>query len=589
MMLVLGNPQFTDSKSNSIFNTYTFNPSLEGRVEIINSDDDFKTVILEIKSIDGKLLETKELTVKPSEPLNITLNELESLKDNASGLIKIFSDSANVQGNISYYQKSQDAEPVFVFTSAFQSDGQQDLNSQNVSQQTMPGAVAPRSAGSNMINRNTDTYTGNSRISAVATTFPTVEPTYTTVPTTTVSGSPSPTPSETHKECKTYNSNGFESYKCESVNGKGADLCSGDTGCSFTFCDSFTNRCRSQGGPGVNSCTSSPDSCRQGTRCGTSYGFTTCLSNPNSPYRECTDRADCLSYTFCQTDGTCGTNSGAGSTGVKCNDVADCGKASKHNECNTTSKTCVAVDGLGPDQCSSHGDCQGLPPKHTECTSKLNGSSLVYQCSLVNGAGENQCQTDGECMPPSYGSHCIDNQGFPKCMQSSYGGPRDCESDAACIPAAKGTKCEVALDRVSKRCMQDDTSTVRACGSDYDCNFPSPTPSGTPSSSPKVVATTTMEMSGFRGMLGTSASKYSWKGSEIGSDTAKVSIEIFQDTNCGMCKYAYNNLLPGLLEEYVSTGKAKLKVKEFPLIPDSSNLKEAYAINCAAEQNKYGS
>ncbi len=75
--------------------------------------------------------------------------------------------------------------------------------------------------------------------------------------------------------------------------------------------------------------------------------------------------------------------------------------------------------------------------------------------------------------------------------------------------------------------------------------------------------------------------------SSIGPIDAPVTIEIFQDIKCGMCKYAYNNIIPWIKSNYVEQGKVKIVFREYPLIARELEMKLAEAAQCAGEQNKY--
>jgi protein-disulfide isomerase len=78
-----------------------------------------------------------------------------------------------------------------------------------------------------------------------------------------------------------------------------------------------------------------------------------------------------------------------------------------------------------------------------------------------------------------------------------------------------------------------------------------------------------------------------WKGNTYGRADAPVTIEIYHDLNCGMCNYWYQKVFPQLDTEYFSTGRAKLVVREFPMIQNEKNMQLAVALKCAAEQDRY--
>jgi protein-disulfide isomerase len=73
----------------------------------------------------------------------------------------------------------------------------------------------------------------------------------------------------------------------------------------------------------------------------------------------------------------------------------------------------------------------------------------------------------------------------------------------------------------------------------------------------------------------------------IGASTAPVTVAVFQDLKCGMCKKAGKEVLPNLIKEYVDTGKVKVQFFEFPLGNAKIENELANAALCAHEQKKY--
>ena len=74
----------------------------------------------------------------------------------------------------------------------------------------------------------------------------------------------------------------------------------------------------------------------------------------------------------------------------------------------------------------------------------------------------------------------------------------------------------------------------------------------------------------------------------IGKSNAQVTIVKFLDLTCGMCQYAYQNVIPQIKQAYADSGKVRLVFRNFPL--GGMNTKAAYfaqAAECAAKQGKY--
>ena len=74
----------------------------------------------------------------------------------------------------------------------------------------------------------------------------------------------------------------------------------------------------------------------------------------------------------------------------------------------------------------------------------------------------------------------------------------------------------------------------------------------------------------------------------LGDASAPVKIVIFEDLTCGMCRYAYQNLVVPLQNtpEFQS-GQFKIIFAEYPLGMMSDATKAARALKCADEQDKY--
>ncbi|OGN27938.1 MAG: hypothetical protein A3A33_04230 [Candidatus Yanofskybacteria bacterium RIFCSPLOWO2_01_FULL_49_25] len=73
-----------------------------------------------------------------------------------------------------------------------------------------------------------------------------------------------------------------------------------------------------------------------------------------------------------------------------------------------------------------------------------------------------------------------------------------------------------------------------------------------------------------------------------GDSNAPVTIVEYSDFQCPFCRVAFRATLPGLLQEYVATGKAKLVYRHFPLSSIHPMAgKAAEASQCAAEQGKF--
>jgi protein-disulfide isomerase len=72
-----------------------------------------------------------------------------------------------------------------------------------------------------------------------------------------------------------------------------------------------------------------------------------------------------------------------------------------------------------------------------------------------------------------------------------------------------------------------------------------------------------------------------------GDPKAPVTIIEFSDFQCPFCKRFYDQVLPSLDKEYISTGKVRLVFRDYPLEFHKNALPAAIAANCAEEQGQY--
>src|SRR6202035_5250518 len=80
----------------------------------------------------------------------------------------------------------------------------------------------------------------------------------------------------------------------------------------------------------------------------------------------------------------------------------------------------------------------------------------------------------------------------------------------------------------------------------------------------------------------------SGKGKALGNPAAPLLIEMYSDFQCPHCKHLHETFLPGLIKDYVNTGKAYLVCREFPLPGFGPRSREAAAdATSAARIGKY--
>ena len=74
-------------------------------------------------------------------------------------------------------------------------------------------------------------------------------------------------------------------------------------------------------------------------------------------------------------------------------------------------------------------------------------------------------------------------------------------------------------------------------------------------------------------------------GTTLGKPEAPVTIEMYEDFGCSHCMEFTALLEPGIVDQLVKTGKAKLEFHYFPL--RQSSVVPMAAAHCAAEQNRF--
>lgn len=70
----------------------------------------------------------------------------------------------------------------------------------------------------------------------------------------------------------------------------------------------------------------------------------------------------------------------------------------------------------------------------------------------------------------------------------------------------------------------------------------------------------------------------------LGDKNAKLTLVEFSDYECPFCKKSFNEVLPELKKNYITTGKVRLVYKDLPLSFHQNAAKEAEAAQCAKDQ-----
>ena len=77
-----------------------------------------------------------------------------------------------------------------------------------------------------------------------------------------------------------------------------------------------------------------------------------------------------------------------------------------------------------------------------------------------------------------------------------------------------------------------------------------------------------------------------WNGA-MGRLDAPLTITVFQDLGCGMCRIAYEQHMGAVKAKYIDTGVVRYVFREFPLGFESRQVALARGAKCAAKQERY--
>lgn len=147
--------------------------------------------------------------------------------------------------------------------------------------------------------------------------------------------------------------------------------------------------------------------------------------------------------------GACVAVAGVGSD--ECGVDADCAaqppSPSTHMACSNAK--CVQAQGSGTDECASDADCAPAPPAtHMACANNA--------CVVVQGAGADSCSSNSDCAAsqqpaaPQGASGCSQYTDCSQCLQGSAGACKWCIQGSVCAPAASTDQCFGGLGWLSK-------------------------------------------------------------------------------------------------------------------------------------------
>lgn len=74
---------------------------------------------------------------------------------------------------------------------------------------------------------------------------------------------------------------------------------------------------------------------------------------------------------------------------------------------------------------------------------------------------------------------------------------------------------------------------------------------------------------------------------EMGSPNAPVTLEVYADYQCPMCRNFFLEVVPSIVADYVSTGKVRLIHRDFPLAMHAFSKQATRYANAAGQLGKY--
>jgi protein-disulfide isomerase len=353
----------------------------------------------------------------------------------------------------------------------------------------------------------------------------------------------------------------------------------------YFYCD--RNTCVSSNyepGPTVKPCHSNFE-CFENKRCRDGI----CLPGiANDVGLLCGSDLDCK-VKSCNRLGQC-TRGGGGKT---CNNSEEC--VGKHCD----GQSCVPSRGNIPingGRCNSDDDCgSGSPISDRICDPK---GLCVWKKDGEQGHG---CASNADCI----GTTCFRET----CMRGGFGGGIGCDSNKDCTPeatksCAKGS-CVImdgpknSLCNTDEECKQGVWCYKGMCkkwdwatqGSDPSCIDRNGNPMDGKACRTDVRLSTDVIMGSSLDLKKIKAAKTALNKSKvnamIGSKTAPITLALFQDLKCGMCKKTYKEAIEKIKQDYVDKGQVKIVFYEFPIGNMALEKLFAHGALCANEEGKY--
>lgn len=287
------------------------------------------------------------------------------------------------------------------------------------------------------------------------------------------------------------------------------------------------------------------------------------------------EKSGCVHYECDPSNGTCIQKPGKGES--TCEPGREEGVC-WHRKC-TSENECKRENSKGGHECENDWGENGC--KHAKCSTGPTTSIKDNVCEEFDGPGIMGCDKDqlGKSETVCWRSWCDPLSVTGRCAYWPGAGGVGCREDSECLDLIN--RCREKLpnwpelpdftnpfDKLEAKCRELLKEAL-----DFSSNT-------TPSLPQDNI--NNIDINNARASLGEN-----FRSSEItNKNSKKVIIEVYQDITCGMCVYAYNNLIPKINTSYANLDKVKIKYNQYPLFHAGKAFEFAKAAYCAEINGK---
>lgn len=280
---------------------------------------------------------------------------------------------------------------------------------------------------------------------------------------------------------------------------------------------------------------------------------------------------------------------------LKCEVVLGAGPAGNNRQCNpgrdenvcwhracSSENSCKKVAGAGAHTCDQDWGENGC--KHTDCSTGATNSITDNTCEVIPGKGPIGCPIEnvGDSAGVCWHSWCANDTPSGRCAYWSGPGNVACHDSSECpgwLERCRGIMPDWQCPEIP--------NPVKSCRELFEEACRKALPGLSLNNDNNHIykeSVASLDISKARTRL---AEENLQKISDSRKAGKSVTIEVFQDITCGMCNYAFKNIIPEIEKNYIATGKAKIVYRQYPLIPQGKSLAFAKAAHCASQENKH--